>query len=108
MDFKTMLEGATGLPTEEIVFRKPQKLPFIIFIDKQQAMGDDYNTRLIAHDLTVEFYAERIDKEHEEKMEKLFKDENWKYTRERQWLEDQKCFVTVFEIVKFYEKIQKG
>lgn len=107
MDFEKMIRDATGLPTADTVFTKPQKLPFAIFLNKPTTDGDDFNTRIIEHDLAVELYAERIDREHEQMLEDLFESQNWKWSRGREWLSDQRCFITVYEIEKFYEKYRK-
>jgi hypothetical protein len=107
MDIKSILEMCCGLPVADTVFTKPQKVPFVVFLDKQTTDGDDFNTRIIAHDLAVEFYAERIDSTNEKKLEKAFAEQGWKYERDREYLSDQKCFETVYSIQTFYEKIGK-
>lgn len=109
MDFEKLIREATGLRTADTVFTKPQKLPFVIFIDKQTTDGDDFHTQVIEHNLTVEFYAERIDKEHEEKLEALFEKQGWKWTRDRQWLpKPDCCFETVYTINNFLEHRKDG
>lgn len=108
MDFKKLIEEATGLPTADTAFARPQKMPFAIFIDKPTTDGDDFNTRTISHDLAVELYAERIDKVNETKLEELFDRMNWKWTRNREYLpKPEDCFVTVYEIENFIEKYRK-
>lgn len=67
MNIKEYLENETGLPVAEVAFTKPQKLPFIAFIDRTDEDGDDFHAQIISHDLTVEFYAARIDAENEKK-----------------------------------------
>ena len=57
IDFKKMITDATEIPTEDTAFSKPQALPFAVFLDKQQTDGDDFHTRVIHHELAVEFYA---------------------------------------------------
>lgn len=105
MDFEKLIKEATGLPTAETVFTKPQKLPFIIFIDNQRTDGDDFHVQILEHDLAVELYAERIDRKHEELLEDLFEKLGWKWTRNREWLpKPEDCFVTVYDINNFMEK----
>ena len=67
MDIRAYIEKETGLPTAEVAFIKPQKLPFIAILDRTDDDGDDYHAQLLSHDLTVEFYAARIDAENEKK-----------------------------------------
>lgn len=58
-DIKTYLETETELPVADTAFDRPQKLPFVAFIDKTAQDGDDFHARIVEHNLTVEFYAER-------------------------------------------------
>lgn len=107
MDFVNIFKDATGLPTADTVFEKSQKMPYIIFLDKQGTDGDDFNVQIIEHNLTVELYSEKIDRQHEKMLEALFDQNAWKWTRDRQWLPDQRCFFTVYGIEKFFEKYRK-
>ena len=95
-DIKTYLETETELPVADTAFDRPQKLPFVAFIDKTAQDGDDFHARIVEHNLTVEFYAERLDNENEGKLEKAFE-------KERQWLPDEKMFETIFTM-NFIEK----
>lgn len=103
MDIRAYIETETGIQTAEVAFTKPQKLPFAAIIDSTEGDGDDYNTRTIAHDLTVEFYSERINPEAERKFEDALKKQGWKYTKDRQWLNEEKMFQTVY-VTNFVEK----
>lgn len=103
MDIRAYIEREVGLPTAEVVFKKPQKLPFIIIIDETDEDGDDFHARIISHDLTVEFYAERIDAENEKKIEAAFKKQAWKTTKDRMWIAGEKMFETIYTI-NFTEK----
>ncbi len=103
MDIKAYIETETGLPTAEVAFTKPQKLPFIAVLDRTDEDGDDYHARLLSHELTVEFYAARIDKENEEKIEAAFAKQAWKTTKDRSWIEEEKMFETIYT-TNFIEK----
>lgn len=104
MDIREYIEKETGIPTAEVAFTKPQKLPFIAILDRTEQDGDDFHTRTEAHQLAVEFYSERIDREKEKLIEAAFEKMGWKYTRGREWLGGQeKMFETVYEI-QFTEK----
>ena len=104
MDIVNAIKKETQLPTADTAFANPQKLPFVVILDKTEADGDDYTVRIINHDLAVEFYAERIDKGNEIKLETFFKKQNWKYTKERTWLPDEKCFETIY-LMNFKERV---
>ena len=103
-DLVKALEKATQIPTADTAFPKAQKLPFTVILDKAEGDGDDFHIRLFAHDLAVEFYAERIDRANERKLEAFFESRNWKYSRERTWLPDEKCFETIYQI-SFAERV---
>lgn len=103
LDVREYIELQTGLPTADVAFINPQKLPFIAIIDKTSEDGDDYHARLVEHDLTVEFYAARIDGLNEQKIETAFAKQGWKSTKERIWINEEKMFETIYNI-EFVEK----
>ncbi len=103
MDIQEYLEKETGLPVAEFAFIKPQKLPFIITIDRTDEDGDDFHAQIISHDLTVEFYAARIDAENEKKIEAAFAKQAWKATKDRAWIAEEKMFETIYT-TNFIEK----
>ncbi len=103
MDIREYIEKQTRLPTADVVFTKEQPLPYIAVIDNTSGDGDDYHTRLIKHDLTVEFYAAKIDAANEQKLELAFAKQGWKMARERVWLNEEKMFETIYS-TEFIEK----
>lgn len=103
MDIREYIEKETKIPTAEVAFTKPQKLPFIAILDHTDGDGDDFHTRILNHDLTVEFYAARIDKKSEEKIEAAFEKKSWKTTKDRTWIAEEKMFETIYTI-NFTEK----
>lgn len=103
MDIRAYIEKETNLPTAEVAFTKPQKLPFIAILDKTDENGDDYNAQILSHDLTVEFYAQRIDVENEKRIEAAFAKQAWKVTKDRMWIAEEKMFETIYT-TNFMEK----
>lgn len=103
MDIRAYIESQTGVPTAEVVFTKPQKLPFIIILDRTDVDGDDFHTRIVSHNLTVEFYSERIDAASESRIEAAFEKKAWKASKDRIWLNSEKMFETIYSI-NFTEK----
>lgn len=103
MNIREYFEKETGLPVAEVAFTKPQKLPFIIILDRTEEDGDDYHAQIISHELTVELYAARIDRESESKIEAALEKQAWKATRDREWIAEEKMFETIYNI-KFTEK----
>lgn len=103
MDIRAYIEKETNLPTAEVAFTKPQKLPFVAILDKTDEDGDDYNAQILLHDLTVEFYAQRIDVENEKRIEAAFAKQAWKVTKDRMWIAEEKMFETIYT-TNFMEK----
>ncbi len=103
MDIRAYIEKETNLHTAEVAFTKPQKLPFIAILDSTDEDGDDYNAQILSHDLTVEFYAQRIDMENEKKIEAAFAKQAWKVTKDRVWIAGEKMFETIYK-TNFTEK----
>ncbi|MBD5504088.1 MAG: hypothetical protein HDR09_20065 [Lachnospiraceae bacterium] len=103
MDIRKYIEKETGIPTAEVAFTKPQKLPFIAVIDRTDEDGDDYHAQIVSHDLTVELYADRIDPESERKLEAAFAKQAWKVTKDRTWISSEKMFETIYS-TNFKEK----
>lgn len=103
MNIEKYLKKETGLPVAEVAFTQPQKLPFAAFIDRTQEDGDDFHAQIITHDLTVEFYAARIDPGNEKKIEAAFAKQTWKATKDREWIAEEKMFVTIYT-TNFTEK----
>lgn len=103
MDIQAYLEKETGLPVAEVAFTQPQKLPFIAILDRTDDDGDDFHAQIITHDLTVEFYAARIDAGNEKKIEAAFAKQAWKVTKDREWIAEEKMFETIYT-TNFTEK----
>lgn len=103
MDIRAYIETETQLPTAEVAFKESQKLPFIAILDRTDEDGDDYHAQLLSHDLTVEFYAARIDAINEKKIEAAFAKQGWKATKERLWIAEEPMFETIYT-TNFTEK----
>lgn len=92
-----------GVPVTYLQFSKPQKLPFIAYLEAGTEIqgADNYNLyrRTV---IRVELYSEKKNPELERKIENLF----WTVEIEKYkdiYLDDEKMFMTVFE----FETIQK-
>lgn len=103
MDIKEYIEKEVRIPTAEVAFTKPQKLPFIAVIDNTEEEGDDFHAQILEHSLTVELYAERIDAAIERRLEEAFRKKSWKVTKDRTWLSGEKMFETIYT-TNFVEK----
>lgn len=99
-DLVETLNEETQIPTADTAFPEGEAppLPYTVILDKIKGDGDDFHIRLFGHDLAVEFYAERIDRKNEMKLESFFERRNWKYSRERTWIPSEECFETIYQI----------
>lgn len=92
---KTLLE-LTSLPVVEERFPGVMPLPAIVFSDDVEVGGADFLNNIITHSVNIEFYAEMIDAENEEKIERLLDLIPIRYTRSRSWLGTEKIFQTLY------------
>lgn len=103
-----MLEHGTGLTWKELRYLKTPPFPYFIFIDDKYIRGADLYNNIIEHNLTLEYYNEVIDSSYENKIETFLNSEDFQYTKNREWLSEEKMYMTIYEIDTFLEKIAKG
>ena len=104
IDLKDLIESTTDIPTADTAFTNGHQLPFCVFLDRQDVDGDDKKeVQTVVHNLAVEFYAARIDATSEMKLEALFRHKGWQFEKERTYLDDEKCFETIY-LIEFTER----
>lgn len=95
-----------GVPVTYLRFRKPQKLPFIVYYESgSEIRGADGHNMLREVNVTVELYFEVKDITIERKIENLFR--NVEITRSPDiWLDDEKMYMTSysFDTYQFIEE----
>lgn len=104
MDFKGIIEQATGEPAEYTAFipGEAPELPFIIILDKQTRTGADLSkgnagAGVIIHDLTIERYT--IDSTRNAGLDALMETFDRDYTFETLWLPSpDNCYEQIYEI----------
>ena len=96
LDAKALLEQ-TGLPVREQRFLGVMPLPAIVYKDNVEISGADIRNNLITHNISFEFYSESIDLENEARIELLLDNLPVPYTRNRDWIESEKFFMTAYE-----------
>ena len=107
MDIKKMLEDGTKLKWKEIRYLQSPKFPYFIYIDDTYSRGSDEENNIIEHNLTLEYYDEIINVEIENSIES-FLNNNFQYTKNREWLSEEKMYMIIYELDTFLEKIVKG
>lgn len=107
MDIKTWFEDGTKMKIKELRYLKMPPLPYNIFIDDTVYRGADLKNNIIEHNVFIEHYSETIDNENEKIIEDFLYSENRHFTKNREWLQEEKLFVTVYELDTFLEKIRK-
>ena len=107
MDIEKWFEEGTGMKIKELRYLSPPQLPYNIFIDETVCRGSDLMNNIIEHNLTIEHYSKDIDLKMDSKIESFFNAENKKYEKEREWLNTEKMYVTVYHLDTFLEKVRK-
>lgn len=108
MDIKKWFEEGTKMKIKELRYLTPPSLPYNLFIDDKLYQGADLKNNLIEHNLVIEHYSEDIDDENEKIIEDFLNAELKKYEKNREWLNEEKMFVTVYELEPFIEKQRGG
>ena len=112
MDIKKWFEDGTGLKIKEYRYRKMPPLPYNTFIDDKNYRGSDLEINIIEHNVTIEHYSEDIDTNDEKIIETFLNNEKSKlqyeyYEKNREWLETESMWITIYELGTFLEKVRK-
>lgn len=91
------------IPVAYLQFSKPQKLPFIAYLEAgTEIQGADNYNLYRRTTIRIEFYSEKKDPDFERKIENLFRTVEIEKYKDI-YLDYEKMFMTVFE----FETIQK-
>lgn len=107
MVVKNWLEQGTGLKWKELRYIKMPPLPYNIFIDDTVYRGADKLNNIIEHNISLEHYSETIDNENEKIIEGFLNKEELHFDKNREWLNDEELYVTVYELETVLEKVRK-
>jgi len=107
VDIKNWFENGTGMKIKELRYLKMPPLPYNIFIDDTVYRGADLKNNIIEHNVVFEHYSETINEENESIIENFLDSENRHFTKNREWLQEEQLFVTVYELDTFLEKVRK-
>ena len=107
MDIKKWFEDGTKLTIKENHNWKITKLPFNIFIDDKYYRGADEKNNIIEHNVTIEHYSETINTKDETTIENFLNSEARHFEKNRDWLQEEEMWVTLYELDTFLEKIRK-
>lgn len=104
LDVKNWLKEGTGLPVANTAFISKVSLPFIVFLEDIETQGSDLDNDIVDKSVTIELYSSTISKSNETKIEKLLNEKSIKYKKSRMWLDDERCFETMYDF-SFWERI---
>ena len=107
MDIKSWFENGTGMEIKELRYLKMPPLPYNIFIDDTVYRGADLRNNIIEHNVTLDHYSETIDIVNESIIEDFLNQEEKHFIKNREWLQDEGLYVTVYELDTFLEKIRR-
>lgn len=100
LDIKTWLASA-GEPVAEVCFPPGEApaLPYVVYLDSITRGGSDLRNILWQHALTVERYSNTA--EDNAGLEELFDAAAIEYTKDKQWLSDEECYMTTYDFQNF-------
>ena len=104
LDVKNWLKEGTGLSVANTAFINKVTLPFIVFLEDTEIKGSDLDNDIVDKSVTIELYSSTISKSNETKIEKLLNEKSIKYKKSRMWLDDERCFETMYDF-SFLERI---
>lgn len=97
LDIKRWLETA-GEPVAETCFPPGDApdMPYVVYLDDVSRGGADMQNATRRHALSVERYSNTPDDN--TALEALFDVRALKYRKEKQWLQDNECYMTVYNL----------
>lgn len=104
MNVKEWFENGTGLEIKELRYLKNPGLPYNIYIDDEAHRGADKLNNIIEHNIVLEHYSESEEKSEEKNIENFLNNQNVKFYKKREWLEEEEIFVTTYELEPYLEK----
>lgn len=107
MDIEKWFREGTKTKIKELRYLTPPSLPYNLFVDEKKYRGADLQNNIVEHNLTIEHYSETIDNENEKVIEDFLNAELKQYEKNREWLNEEKMFVTIYELEPFIEKIKE-
>lgn len=107
MDIKKWLESGTKFTWKELRYLKTPPLPYNIYIDDTVYRGADNLNNIIEHNVTLEHYSETIDSTNERIIEQFLNEEELQFEKNREWLQEEEMYVSIYSIETFLEKVRK-
>ena len=102
MDIKSWFENGTNLKIKELHYLSKPSIPYNIYIDEISIRGADNLNNVIEHDITIEHYFDN--KSDEKIIEKFLDDEKIHYEKNKDWLQDEALWVSVYNLETIIEK----
>lgn len=96
LNVKTWLQ-TTGMPVAENRFLKPPILPYMIFLETRNVDGPDDSNLIARRKLVIELYSSTINATSEKAIEDLLDAQAVSYRKERDWIESESFFQTIYE-----------
>ena len=99
-----------GIPIAYYQFppKSNPKMPYLIYYDENGSeRGGDFNICIVESDIKIELYANKIDKETEEKVKQTLRNLKVEFEVERLWIEKEECWETIFEFSIIDKEVSK-
>lgn len=97
---------ATGIPYKETRFIQPPKTTYAVYNDTYATRGSDFKNMLKEHDITVELYEYKPDKNAEQAIENRLDARGIEYTKqERYFIDSEQLYQVIYEF-SYIEKMK--
>lgn len=98
--------NATGIPYKETRFIQPPKTTYAVYNDTYATRGSDFKNMLKEHDITVELYEYKPDKNAEQAIENQLDARGIEYTKqERYFIDSEQLYQVIYEF-SYIEKMK--
>lgn len=97
MDIEQWFNEGTGLKIKELRYLRPPPLPYILYEDSKTRRGADKFNNIIEHNITIELYAEKREKDIERKIINFLNSEGIEHDEYPDWLNEEKLYCTSYE-----------
>lgn len=106
MDVKLWFEKGTNLKIKDTRYLTKPQGPYSIYIDDINVRGADKINNIEEHDITIEHYYK--DESNEKQIEDFLDKENIKYEKNKEWIQDESLWISVYNLETIMNKKRKG
>ncbi|HIU23274.1 MAG TPA: hypothetical protein IAD49_06825 [Candidatus Fimihabitans intestinipullorum] len=106
MDIEKWFKEGTGFDIQELRYLSPPGIPYNIYLDSIDFEGADQKNNIKIHNITIEHYDNKANTSSEKAIDQFFNKKNIKFEKSREWLNDDKLWVTIYDLEPVFEKMK--